>query len=123
MSPGRPIIAAAQVIVVGVLIVVVYTNFLRPGDEGSLSGVAAPGGPDVTQSAEPAVDRNGDRGGAGAAARVPAVASVATPTGVGPTVGAPNGLVPASETPDSTGPGPTDDQYLDSVARLTVKLY
>jgi hypothetical protein len=124
VSPGRPIIAAAQVAVVGVLIAVVYTNLLRPGDESAFSGVDAPAGPEVTQSAEPCDDGSQGADDDAATSRAAQSQSVATSTGVGPIAGStPSSLGPAGGTPGSPGTAPTDDQYLDAVARLTVKLY
>ena len=68
MSIGRPAIIAAQAIVVGVLVVVVYLTLLRPEDEGTLSGVDAPGGTQITQQPVPGADRRDGRGENGAGA-------------------------------------------------------
>ena len=130
MSLQRWAIVAAELAVVGLLMLVVYLTLLRSDSEDSLLDIQAPGdgqrtaqgptrgdrgpAPDGPESREarPADRGRVDRGrpgifdgGEGAEGRV-----------ARPLSGPPQGVPPAG------GQSPTDDQYLDTLARLNAEL-
>ena len=115
MTIGRPAIIAAQAIVVGVLVVVVYLTLLRPEDEGTLSGVDAPGGTQITQQPVPGADRRDGRGENGAGAGdgsqggAQVVGSAFVPGTAGTAVGALPVAPVAPTTPESQPDGSEDD--------------
>jgi hypothetical protein len=131
MTGGRSRIVAAQAVVVGVLMVVVFLTLLRPDSSGPLIGVSSPGEPEhVVQ--HPADHRDGanrdhGEGGAGGRAVEPGQIQGGAPgTVLVPVPGAAEGSVPGAEAaPDGApdGQSPTDDQYSDTLTRLTARLY
>jgi hypothetical protein len=150
MSIGRPAIIAAQAVVVGVLIVVVYLTLLKPEDEaGTLTGVTTPGGTRVAQQpANPgpeggrdakrggeASDEGGSAGGAlVGSAFVPGTAGAAVgtlPVAPGAPVTPPAPVTPVAPVAPGVPPSggteaepesPDSDQYSDAVSRLTEQL-
>jgi hypothetical protein len=115
MTVGRPAIIAVQAIVVGVLVVVVYLTLLRPEDEGTLSGVDAPGGTQITQQPVPGADRRDGRGENGAGAGddseggAQVVGSAFVPGTAGTAVGALPVAPVAPSTPESQPDGSEDE--------------
>ena len=136
---GRPRIVAAQALIVGALLMVVYLTLLRPDDESALTAVQAPGAdPQIAQRTGQAPARGaGRRDGAAArrrAARPGSGAAAAArrgePAGGAPLAGLPGTVpgVPAvpgvpGTVPGSDGDSPADDQYGDALAQLEARLY
>lgn len=134
MSRSR--IIALQGAVVGVLLVVVYLTILRPNDDGSVSGVNAPGTPPGEIATKPS-DRQTHRvrprhpqnrprpRRAGSSAAATTGVAGGGPTGLVPSAPSTPTLTPAGVSPPGGGPGgesPTDDQYNDTLARLNAAL-
>ena len=130
MSRPRWAIIVAEVAVVGLLMLVVYLTLLRSDSEDSLFDIQAPGdgqptaqgpsrgdrgrAPDGREAREARRADRGrtDRGGPGIFDR----GEGAEGGGARPPGGPPQGAPPAGEQ------SPTDDQYLDTLARLNVEL-
>jgi hypothetical protein len=135
VSGRRSRIVAAQAVLVGVLLVVVYLTLLRPEDGPPLFGVDAPGRElEVTDAneVEPASQGghasggregkpDGGRPDARPAEFAPGGAGAAPETAVGPTDAARPSLG-AAPSEGEGGDSPTDDQYVDAVTRLTDRL-
>lgn len=130
MVLGRPLIIAAQVVVVAALSVLVYVNFLQPEDEGPVSGIEAPPGTErqADSNAAGPGEGNGDAGrraapgGPGPVGTLASIGETAPAQVAGPSTP----LAPDSPGPTGQGPdagGPAGDQYRDAVARLTIRLY
>jgi hypothetical protein len=119
---GRPRIVAAQAVVVGVLMVVVFLTLLKPGDTGELFGIEVPGPPGAAQGpGGPQGPIGGDGDGRGENGPGNGRGASGGPGG-GP--GGPGGSTfPDDFVPDGlTTDSPTADQYRDAVARLTARL-
>jgi hypothetical protein len=120
-------IITLQAAVVGVLVVVVYLTILRPNDDGTVSSVNAPGAPSGVASQPPrhpehrVRPRQPRRQIAQRPTRQSTVAGAPAPTGLAP----PPPVTPTS-TPVGVGPpggeSPSDDQYDDTLARLSAAL-
>jgi len=123
-------IIALQAAVVGVLVVVVYLTILRPNDDGSVSAVNAPAGPPGEVASQPPrhpehrvkprqpqrrIGRRPTRQAPGTVAGAPAPTGIAPPPPITPT-STPVGVGPPS------GESPSDDQYDDTLARLSAAL-
>lgn len=123
---------AAQAVVVGVLMVVVFLTLLRPEGNGPLFGVGVPREPDHAALPSPGSyhaardHRHGGRPGSGprpgtvdtGAAPVAGETTTAGPATVG-------GAAPAPSANGGDGGGqgsPTDDQYTDTLTRLAALL-
>jgi hypothetical protein len=124
----RSRIIAAQAVLVGVLVVVVFATILRPETQEPLVGVSTPGGETPpTAVPAPGADEEGDGGGGGNGGTGGRPGNggpgdghggVAPPTTV-PQPGAPPALPPPADDESS----PTDDQYADTLAKLEARLY
>ena len=125
--PSRIVIA--QAIVVGLLVVIVSITLLGPEENTPLSGIETPGelvpGPpgggagqrDDDGDGRPGDregdrDRGGDRQGAGGAG----------PPGAGPASESPVGVAPPATEDGGDAGSPADDQYADTLTRLTERL-
>ena len=129
----RSRIVAAQSVLVGVLLVVVFVTLLKPEGQTSLVGVQGPAMP-TTEGApptpgsdrDPGDDRRGGRGepgggeppGAGRGVIAAGSTGAAAPPGaITPSVGE------SPTAPEATEGSPADQQYADTLARLNAALY
>lgn len=120
----RSRVVAIQAIVVGVLMAVVFLTLLQPEDENPLYGINGPGSaapnpeyiPARPGGADGGIDRGtgGDQAGGGALG--PTVAATDGDYRTGPSAGPT--LAGSQAVPSS----PTEDQYADTLARLSAKL-
>ena len=145
----RSRIVSLQAGVVGVLLVVVYLTILRPDDDQPVSGVTAPGAPGAVVNRPADKPRShhkpprrpqhpsGQRGpqgsgsgvtgtnagGAGTPGLAAPGAVPGTPTSApgGDSPGGGGGGPPAGQ-PPPPGDDPSDDQYGDTLSRLTAAL-
>lgn len=127
MGSSRRVIAL-QTIVVSVLAVIVVVTLLKPEDSGMLSGVTEPAGPGPSTSAPGAYPprgdgsrrhdaRHGNDGGAGG----PAVGGSVPSTSAAPITPAASPAVTIPGTGGGEG-SPSDDQYADTLSRITSRL-
>jgi hypothetical protein len=122
MNPGNPLLVAAQAAVVGIATVVVFMTLLSPEGDDDLSGIESPGLPEITQERDrssPQSARN-DRDGSDDRQQPEPEPAPASPAPTEPSLVVP-GTAPAP--PAGIEDGPAADQYADSVARITAKLY
>jgi hypothetical protein len=130
VAAGRPRVIAAQAIVVGVLMVVVFFTLLKPEGPGDLFGIEAPVQPPTAQTDNGAGGQgNGPGGpaglGGGGGGAGGAGGPGAGPGGPGgPGFGGPGGALPPGSVPTGgpTDQTPIDDQYDDAVSRLLDRL-
>lgn len=123
MSPGRRGTLAAQAVVVGLLVVVVYLTLLRPDATNELFGVGVPeengaaaeegSRGEATRSQEPRAEGDRGRRGAGSLVEPPDAATSPSDPGVGS---------PTGEAAAPVGDSPTGDQYGGTVARVDAEL-
>ncbi len=124
VSGSRPKVVAAQVIVVGVLLVVVYMTLLRPEGETTLTSVDAPAaGSGAHAQVGERARRPAGRAERRQAPRGTAAAPFAPTTETaGVTVAAP-APIPDDEAsggdPGSSDYSPAEDQYTDTLAQIT----
>ena len=129
----RSRIVAAQAVLVGVLLVVVFVTLLKPEGHSSLVGVHGPAMPTTegvtgTPGSDP--DGDGDRRGGGGGkpgGEPPGAGSGAIAGGSTGTAAAPGAIAPRSRGPrrrrKATEGSPADQQYADTLARLNAALY
>jgi len=136
VSWRRPPIVAIQAIIVGVLAVVVYATLLKPDDSGQLSGITTPAGQAPAAQPGPGayIPRTGPRRkpprgpgpGNGRAPAVGAGLSIPAPSAVGAEP-SPAGIEMNGDEGDhgsgSDEGSPTDEQYADTLTRITAPLY
>jgi hypothetical protein len=128
VTGGHPRLVAVQTVVVGVLMVVIFVTLLQPESNSPLLGIEGPApitrehtpGPDVyTDATGPAGNGQGGQGEPGGAA-VPNAPGTTPELGLtGPPPAAP--VAPRGEVGDEQ-PSPADDQYADSLSKLTSRL-
>lgn len=131
LTGRRWAIIAAEAAVVGLVILVVYLTLLRPDGDNPLFDVDVPGDGQRTAQGPNGDDRNRAADGRDPRASGPANRG----EGVGPGIieggeggelasrrggGPPFG--PSQAPPPGGGDSPTDDQYLDTLARLNAEL-
>ena len=139
MTSSHSRLAAVQAAVVAVLLVLVFATLLQPEDEGSIKAVEGPSGQSPSTLPGPDV-YTGDQGNGGTPPGA-GNGGPSTPGGGPGTPGTP-GTPPAPEEPSGTeglgltgpegtpedetrpegGGGPSEDQYLSALGRLTQDL-
>lgn len=137
MSKRRSRVVAVQAIVVSLLAVVVVVTLLKPEDSGLLSGLTTPGGQEPSTLPVPGayLPRTGEHAGGGNGPQTaPTPGSGPVAGGVAPSTGSTITLpaAPAAAAPAASGGGesgtddgegsPTDDQYADTLSRITGRL-
>jgi hypothetical protein len=129
---GRSLAIAAQAVVVGALILVVYLTLLKPEGPDSLLGIDAPGaatsnfpepgtytedGQTGSGSPEqPASGQSAGGGGGGEGISVTGSATALVPAGRAVAAGT------ATDASAGDAGSPADDQYGDTLARLSARL-
>lgn len=133
MTRRQSRIVAAQAVVVGVLMVVVFLTLLRPEEKGPLFGVDKPSLPGVGAGPNPAYapDHHAEGPRAGDRTTTGGGAPPTAEGGVNPSGSSAGAILPApSTTPppaqpspgDGNGESPTGDQYDDTLTRLVARL-
>jgi hypothetical protein len=121
----RSRIIAAQAVLVGVLIVVVFVTILRPEGEQSLLGIDAPGGNAPTTSPTPGPQAEEEAGGQGngqpSNGGQPGGGDGPQGAGTAPESGLPS-TVPPSGAPTFDDDSPADDQYSDTLTEIIGRL-
>jgi hypothetical protein len=135
MTGSQSRLVAVQAVVVGVLLVIVFITLLQPESERPFSGVQGPGEPPRSDLPSPDIfspaggngqpgGGNGPGGGPGGGPGQPGGGGGGGAGGGPPELGLTGPQAPAGGG-GTTGGGPvspTDDQYADSLSRLTARL-